>query len=223
MGERMVESQELPPDVEHPRETYNRIASHFSKTRVNPWPEVTSFLEDRTADNAVDIGCGNGRHAESLAEHVDTVVGFDASQQLLEEARVRALERGYIQRIRLVCGDAKMLPFRENSFRLAVYVATLHHLTSRRSRRQSLSELARVLASDGVALVSAWCTTHERFDRETGFDTTVDWTLPGGERVPRYYHIYDPAEFRVDIAASELSLQEFLLSSGNCYATVTPE
>lgn len=219
----MADSQDTLSDADHPRETYDRIASHFSKTRVNPWPEVTAFLDDRTAEAGLDIGCGNGRHAEPLAEHVDTVVGFDASQQLLAEAQTRALERGYDGPMRFVHGDANRLPFRRNRFGLAVYVATLHHLTTQQLRQQSLSELARVLSSGGVALVSAWSTTHEKFDRETGFDTTVDWTLPGGTRVPRYYHIYDPVEFRADIASSDLLLQEFSLSSGNCYATVTAE
>jgi len=79
---------------------------------------------------------------------------------------------------------------------LAVYVATLHHLPTRESRIASLDELARVLSPRAAALVSAWSTEHDRFDADEGFDTTVDWTLPGGETVPRFYHVYDPAEFR---------------------------
>jgi len=54
-----------------------------------------------------------------------------------------------------------------------------------------------------------------------GFDTTVDWTLPGGETVPRYYHIYSPAEFEIDLGESALSVVDVDISSGNCYATVT--
>ncbi|ESS12202.1 MAG: methylase involved in ubiquinone/menaquinone biosynthesis [uncultured archaeon A07HR60] len=219
----MTDTQESPSDSASPRETYDRIAAHFSKTRAYPWPEVTAFLEGRSAGTAVDIGCGNGRHVEPLVTRVDSVVGLDASRGLLEEARDRAAERGYGDRMKLVHGDAQRLPLQADSVGLAVYVATLHHLQTRASRRQSLSEVARILSGDGVALVSAWSTTHERFDRQHGFDTTVDWTLPGGKRVPRFYHIYDPAEFQADIAASDLRLLEFETSSGNCYATVTPE
>ena len=68
--------------------------------------------------------------------------------------------------------------------------------------------------------MSAWSTAHDRFDRAEGFDTTVDWTLPGGETVPRFYHVYDPDEFRADIAASDLTAEDVFLSSGNCYAVV---
>jgi hypothetical protein len=38
--------------------------------------------------------------------------------------------------------------------------------------------------------------------------------------VPRYYHIYDPAEFRADLADSRLTVRSTRVSSGNCYAVV---
>ncbi|MFC6771880.1 class I SAM-dependent methyltransferase, partial [Halorubrum pallidum] len=120
-----------------------------------------------------------------------------------------------------VHGDAAALPVADDAIGLAVYVATLHHLPTRDARIRSLDELARVLDADGTALVSAWSTAHDRFERESGFDTTVDWTLPGGETVPRYYHVYAPDEFEVDLAESRLSVVESTVSSGNCYAVVT--
>jgi tRNA (uracil-5-)-methyltransferase TRM9 len=123
-------------------------------------------------------------------------------------------------------GDASRLPLASGCANLAVYIATVHHLPTRSLRRRSLDELARVLDADGEALVSAWSTAHETFDAgadaETGFDTEVDWTLPGGETVPRYYHIYAPTEFEADIEASALDIVDSFRSSGNCYAVVTP-
>ena len=203
------------------RQTYDQIAGHFAKTRRYPWPEVESFVTAASGgDLGIDVGCGNGRHAELLADRVNRVVGVDVSVGLLGEAIVRAREHGY--QFEPVAGDAAALPLATGCADLAVYVATLHHLPTREARINSLDELARVLALDGRALVSAWSTEHDRFDREAGFDTTVDWTLPGGETVPRFYHVYDSEEFRKDIAASRLELLEFEVSSGNCYATVTP-
>ena len=200
------------------RATYERIGTHFSATREYPWPEVESFCAGRHAPTALDVGCGNGRHAELLADHADRVVGLDASRTLLAAARDRVPDAALLE------GDASSLPIADGSVGLAVYVATLHHLPSRRLRRRSLEELARVLTDDGVALVSAWSTAHDRFDAEadaeSGFDTEIDWTLPGGETVPRYYHIYAPAEFEADLAAGVLTLRESFVSSGNCYAVV---
>ncbi|MCL7418635.1 MAG: class I SAM-dependent methyltransferase, partial [Halalkalicoccus sp.] len=203
------------------RETYDRIAAHFASTREHPWPEVETFLEERKGALGLDIGCANGRHAELLAARSDRVLGVDVSRGLLREARERARSRGYA--LDLVEGDAATLPIRSDRVDIAVYVATIHHLRDRETRVRSLDELARVLAPDGRALVSAWSTAHDRFDSEAGFDTTIEWTLPGGETVPRFYHIYAPEELRTEIADSALALEVFEVSSGNCYATVRRE
>ncbi|WP_135822719.1 class I SAM-dependent methyltransferase [Halostella litorea] len=203
------------------RDTYDRIAGHFAKTREYPWPEVESFLDDAPAGGvALDLGCGNGRHAELLAEQADRVVGADVSRGLLETARDRAAERGFP--VDLLQCDAAAVPLADDAVAVAVYVATLHHLPDRAARIASLDELARVLAADGVALVSAWSTAHDRFDADEGFDTTVDWTLPDGETVPRFYHVYSPAEFEADLRDSDLTVREAFVSSGNCYAAVEP-
>ncbi|MFA9517083.1 class I SAM-dependent methyltransferase [Halopenitus sp. H-Gu1] len=219
-----------------PIATYDRIAAHFAKTREYAWPEVESFLDGRTATCALDIGCGNGRHTESLADRSESVVGLDASRGLLAEAVDRADSRGF--EATFLQGDAASLPLRTGAVDVGVYVATIHHLRSRTRRIRSLNELARVLCDDGVALVSTWSTAHDRFDgrdgdstddatdtngSEEGFDTIVDWTLPGGETVPRFYHIYAPAEFRSDLEASDLSIEDFEISSGNCYVVVRPD
>ncbi|GAA0263633.1 class I SAM-dependent methyltransferase [Halobacterium noricense] len=222
-------------DIHH---TYDRIAEHFSKTREYPWPEIETFLADRTGSVAVDVGCGNGRHTELLAECADRAVGVDASRGLLDEARERAADHDFDAA--LVAGDAERLPLAADVADLAVYIATIHHLPDRDARVASLDELARVLTADGDALVSAWSTTHDKFDREArnpsesrtaegseisveGFDTTVDWTLPGGETVPRFYHVYSPEEFRADLAASSLAVAETFTASGNCYGVVHGE
>jgi tRNA (uracil-5-)-methyltransferase TRM9 len=206
------------PDHASVRATYDRIADHFSRTRATPWPEIEAFLEGRSGAVGLDVGCGNGRHLELLVERCDRALGVDLSPAMLETARERAAERGLP--FRLARADAGSPPVATGSVDLAVYVAVLPHLTTRERRVGSLDELARVLASGGRALVSAWSTEHDRFDADEGFDATVPWTLPGGETVDRFYHIYDPAEFRADVGDSALDPVEFEVSSGNCYAVV---
>ena len=215
------------------QETYDEIADHFAKTRAYPWPEVEAFLDGRGGQTALDVGCGNGRHAELLATRANRVLGVDISRRLLETAGER------LDGVALVQADAATLPLSTGTVDLAVYVATLHHLPDRETRVESLAELARVLADGGVALVSAWSTAHDRFDADPdegkrhaseegtdegnaseGFDTTVDWTLPGGETVPRFYHIYAPPEFERDLRAGGLAIESSFVSSGNCYARV---
>ena len=210
------------------RETYDRIATHFAQTREYAWPEVEAFVDRHGSQGSdterpavgLDLGCGNCRHAELLAavDGLESVLGLDASRELLLTGRTRATDHGFD--VELLQGDAATLPLATNAVGIGVYVATLHHLPTREARRASLDELARVLDPEGRALVSAWSTAHDRFDRTDGFDTTLEWTLPGGETVDRFYHIYDPDEFDADLEASALEVLEWELSSGNCYATV---
>lgn len=201
------------------RATYDRIAAHFAETRPEPWPAVERFLDGRSGQVALDLGTGNGRHAELLATSAERVLGVDLSRAALETAFARAADRGYD--LELLQADAAALPLRAGTVDLAVYIATIHHLPSRELRVRSLDELARVLAPGRTALVSAWGVRHERFDAEAGFDTTVDWTLPDGETVGRFYHIYDLREFETDIEASALQLVEAYEEGGNCYAVVS--
>jgi SAM-dependent methyltransferase len=170
----------------------------------------------------LDLGCGNGRHAEPLSAVVDQVVEVDVSAELLRTARARSREREIRPRPTLLQADAASLPVAPGTVDVVVYVAALHHLRPRSRRVASLSAVSRVLAPGGRALVSAWSTAHDRFDADSGFDTTVPWTLPGGESLPRFYHIYDPAEFAADIRASSLDAVATTVSSGNCYAVVSP-
>ena len=214
------------PPAEDLQAVYDRIATHFAQTREYAWPEVKAFVDDeldRCGELArtLDLGCGNGRHAQLLAETGTDVVGLDVSRGLLAEARQRSVDREFA--VELIHGDAGRLPFTNDQFSQVVYVATLHHLPSRKARRESLSEVGRILEPGGRGLVSAWSTAHDRFEATEGFDTTVDWTLPGGEQVGRYYHIYDPQEFRAELDAASIDVIECCVSSGNCYAVVAPE
>jgi len=215
------------PDPSHPakvRAVYDEIASHFSQTRAYPWPEVEDFLDGVGGGRrGIDVGCGNGRHAAVLADRVERVLAIDASRELLEEARER-LDPA----VSLLQGDAARLPVASGAVDVGLYIATLHHLPDRETRVGSLRELSRVLSEGGEALVSAWSTAHDRFEEyggteAEGFDTTIDWTLPGGEERERFYHIYAPAEFESDLRNAGLAVSEAYVSSGNCYAEVRPE
>jgi len=223
------ESSSTPTDSEERaagsvQAVYDHIADHFASTRAYAWPEVESFVtaiaDNEGLDRALDIGCANGRHTELLAEYGADAIGVDVSRGLLSAAATRQHDHGFAAD--LVQGDAAHLPFADDTFSAVVYVATLHHLRPESTRRESLAELGRVLGSGGLALISAWSTTHDRFDAETAIDTTVEWTLPGGETVDRYYHIYDLNAFRAALnAVDTIKPLVVTVSSGNCYAIVT--
>ncbi|MFB6113277.1 MAG: class I SAM-dependent methyltransferase [Halodesulfurarchaeum sp.] len=208
-------------DTRDVRRVYDRIASHFSQTREFPWSEIRTFLEGKSGRVGVDLGCGNGRHLSLLASVVDTPVGVDVSRGILAEATTRRRERGF--EADLLQGSVTHVPIRADLVDVGLYIATLHHLRSEAERIRSLDELSRILAPDGIGLVSVWSVDHDRFDRESAFDTEIDWTLPSGETIPRFYHIYDRMAFEDELETSGLEIVDSFVSSGNCFATVVPE
>lgn len=200
------------------RATYDRIGEHFARTRAHPWPAVEEFLAD--ADQvavALDAGCGNGRHAALLEAIAERVYCVDASATMLATAADR-VDGARLQ------ADVGRLPLRSGAVDLALAIATIHHLPERSGRIAALEECSRVLTGSGRALVSVWSTAHDRFaasaEDATGFDTTVDWTLPDGTRVERYYHVYSPAEFDRDLAAADVCVRERFDRAGNCWAVL---
>ena len=199
--------------------TYEKIGSHFSQTRFHPWPEVGKFLEELSGDIALDMGCGNGRHSELLSKCVEGVVGVDMSSMMLIETSNRGKNNEF--EVNPIRGNVMELPVQTGCADIGVYVATIHHLPTAECRIASLNELERVLVAGGTAIVGSWCTEHERFEEGKGFDTLVNWTLPDGTVVPRYYHIYDIEEFERDVNASRLEVVDIYSNEGNCYAVVS--
>jgi len=206
-----------------PRRRPTTASPLTSKTREYAWPEVESFLDGRSATHALDVGCGNGRHTELLAARSASVVGVDLSRELLREATTRARERGFDAVADFVHGDAAALPIADESIDLAVYVATLHHLSPRDVRVRSASTSSPACSTrTGTALVSA----------SGAPPTTASTARPGStrpstgpsrrrDRPAVLSHLLPPSEFERDLEASDLEPIDIDISSGNCYAVVT--
>lgn len=211
-------SDELPRSPAEVRDTFEAIAVDFDRTRATPWSVVEAFVGDTGhAPVALDLGCGNGRHCEGLLGVAEAVYGVDISRALLEIARGRLAS----DRLGLLEATATAIPLPADAVDLAVYIATIHHLPDRSRRVASLDELDRVLAPGAPALVSGWSVHHARFEEHAAaVDRVVDWTLPSGERVPRFYHLYDEADFASELGESALAVDRRWLEAGNCYAAV---
>ena len=78
-----------------------------------------------TCAHALDIGCGTGVLARSLAQRCSHVIGIDLGHEAIAEAR---LASAAVPNLRFVEGDATTYPFAPQSFNLITMVASLHHL-----------------------------------------------------------------------------------------------
>jgi SAM-dependent methyltransferase len=132
----------------------------------------------------LDAACGPGLYAEALIARGAEVVGFDASQAMVDLARRRVGERARIDLARL----GERLPYEDESFDLGICALAIHYVSDRRA---AFKELHRVLQRGGALVVS---TQHPVMDwiRKGGsyFDTVLEtdtWRLPSGEYVVRFW------------------------------------
>jgi SAM-dependent methyltransferase len=140
-------------------------------------PVVRDILGDVGGLDAIDLGCGTGRHSLRLAAAGARVTALDFSEGMLAEARAKPGANA----IRFLRYDLHqpLLDF-ANSFDVAVSGLVLEHI---RDLRRFFAEVARVLRPSGRAVISAMHPamflkgTQARFtDPETG-----ELVQPGSE------------------------------------------
>jgi ubiquinone/menaquinone biosynthesis C-methylase UbiE len=96
----------------------------------------------------LEVGAGPGHDAALLADLGATVVALDPAQGLLQQALVYDAISG-----RLVGGEARNLPFADDSFDGVWSCAALLHV-SHEEAPQAISELHRVLKPSGFVFLS---------------------------------------------------------------------
>ena len=100
-----------------------------------------------------DLGCGTGAVSAALAPHVATVIGVDASSDMLHAAA-----RTGRSNIELRQGSLEALPIDSASVDAATLVLVLHHVAAPAA---ALEEAARVLRPGGRVLIVDMA-SHER-------------------------------------------------------------
>ncbi len=112
-------------------------------------PIVRDAIGDPRGLDAIDIGCGTGRHALWLASQGAAVTGVDLTEAMLDEAR----RKPHADRVRFLLHDVhEGLPFDDGSFDLAVSGLVLEHI---QHLDRFFAEAARVLRPGGRGVFSA--------------------------------------------------------------------
>jgi len=96
----------------------------------------------------LDVGCGDGWLARSLAEQADRVTGVDPTLAQLELARVR----GSSENLHYLLGVGELLPIKDAGVDIVIYFNSLHHVTTAGQDR-ALVEAARVLKNGGYLYI----------------------------------------------------------------------
>lgn len=117
---------------------------------------IKRLLEGKKFRSAVDVGGGYGRLCVLLEKYADKVTLAEPSQQQLDIARDFLKDHPEIDRKLLQADD---LQFPDKSIDLLTMVRVMHHLPDPTAE---FTEIARVLADDGYAMIEVANYIHAR-------------------------------------------------------------
>ncbi|HEX2916822.1 MAG TPA: class I SAM-dependent methyltransferase [Chloroflexia bacterium] len=111
----------------------------------------------RGSESVLDVGCGRGllltaaarRLPNGKATGIDIWQTGDQSGNSPEATMTNALAEGIPDRIEIVDGDARKMPFESATFDVVVSSLTLHNIYKEIERRRALAEIVRVLKPGG--------------------------------------------------------------------------
>jgi ubiquinone/menaquinone biosynthesis C-methylase UbiE len=110
-----------------------------------PWdsgispPELLDYLADHPAGRVIDLGCGTGTNAITLARHEWQVTGIDFAPRAVDLAK-RKLQKANIT-ARLSVGDVTRLVGIDGPFDLALDIGCFHGITDRAAYLASLNRI----------------------------------------------------------------------------------
>lgn len=201
-------------DNKHVREVYEKIAKHFSNTRVYTWSWIRDFIERQSSNSLIyDIGCGNGRNMNQdrdIHAYRDTkFIGIDNCREFLKICRERGLE--------VVEASMTSIPLLSGTADAIICIAAFHHLSKMEDRILSLLEMKRLVKPGGRILISVWAKeqptkTRRTFDRYG--DNMVRWDK-FGEKYDRYYYIFEKKEIERLFRTAGLTIMRYSLECGN--------
>lgn len=166
----------------------------------------------------LDIGGAAGAYSFWLAEQCYTVHLVDLTSRLVDEAR-RRNTRGLVS---CHVGDARALPFANESAELVLLLGPLYHLVESEDRHTALCEAARVLRPGGVLIaagISRWASLLDGLARdllgEPDFASIVDRDLREGQHrnpterldyfTTAYFH--RPEELKAEVTGAGLAVE----------------
>jgi len=156
------------------REYFESIAHKWDKMRRTFFGEgvrnaAIAAADIKRSDIVADVGVGTGFLAEGALAAGARVIGIDASEGMLTEARRRFAEKRFEARV----GEMDSLPLSTAEVEVVLANMVLHHAAD---PPRAISEMSRVLKPGGRLVITdadshnhEWLRT-EQHDRWLGFD-----------------------------------------------------
>jgi demethylmenaquinone methyltransferase / 2-methoxy-6-polyprenyl-1,4-benzoquinol methylase len=129
--------------------TYDRWASILSFGQDPRWRRfLVSRVDAGPTDTVLDVATGTAAVALELVRQKDCyVVGVDRTPEMLDEGRRRVALAAAAKQVRLVEGDARELPFEDDTFDAVTFTYLMRYVDDPQA---TLRELARVVKPRGT-------------------------------------------------------------------------
>jgi len=137
-------------------------------TEISP-PELIAFLGSNPAGKALDLGCGTGTNAITMANHGWEVVGVDFSGLAIRKARRKAWKAGVA--IKFHRDDVSRLKHVDGTYDLVLDIGCFHSL-SPQEREQYAVNLCRLVRPTGTFLLYSWI--HMQADNSTAHPLKIE-------------------------------------------------
>jgi ubiquinone/menaquinone biosynthesis C-methylase UbiE len=170
------------------------VAAHYrhdvEQDRLDTWGRLEALRTRELIDRflppppavVLDIGGANGAYALPLARAGHAVHLVDAFAPHVETAAAASAEQRDAPLASAVVGDARALPFADESADAALLLGPLYHLPETSDRAVALGEARRVLRPGGILLaaaISRFASTHDGIRAGWVADPTFDAMVAG--------------------------------------------
>lgn len=171
--------------MDNQQSVWNNIAEEWSEFKIHPAHHVEEFLEGKTG-NILDLGSGAGRHLMKIPKGKMYLVDF--SEKMIELTKEKAKKKKIDAEFAVA--DLTKLPYENNFFDSAIFIAALHCIEGEKNREKSVKELFRVLKKGAQVEVGVWNKKSHKFRNAKSKERFVKWRDKGA----RYYYLYDADE-----------------------------
>jgi ubiquinone/menaquinone biosynthesis C-methylase UbiE len=141
-------------------------------------PVMRKLMDELPDGPVLDAGCGTGRHTAHLVKAGSDVIGIDANEAMLAQARRKLPDVEFRQ------GDLSKMPVEDASFQSVVCGLAFSHLPE---LGPAMGELARVLRPGGRVAISA---PHPFVTAVLGWRAPVFDAEGNGWEMPEYEHLH---------------------------------
>jgi ubiquinone/menaquinone biosynthesis C-methylase UbiE len=153
---------------------FTRQAAHFAHMPGHNHEESLRLIAELTqvssSDVVLDVACGSGIVARSLAREAERVIGIDITPAMLGEgARLAAIEG--LANVEWREGDITDLPWDDGSFSIVVSRYAFHHLLN---RERVFSEMVRVCRPGGKVVLVDAVLPNEQLEAYNAFEKLLD-------------------------------------------------